>query len=222
MRMQALDRAFAAYATDTEAILGPQGTMALHGLVEHRGELVILRHPLLQRAHATGRLKHRDLVDQPGTAEPVRRGERLTVRCCRWLLDDHGTPRAAAAHDPRWRIRRATELLFEIHQIRGINHADRVRGRSHGTHGEASGVRKLLVIGVVAILAILFVQPIRAYRTAQTELTSARTQLDVARATKERAIKERDALSTREMLVREARRRGYIFPGETPFSVGNR
>jgi hypothetical protein len=24
------------------------------------------------------------------------------------------------------------------------------------------------------------------------------------------------------MLVREARRRGYIFPGETPFSVGNR
>jgi hypothetical protein len=83
-------------------------------------------------------------------------------------------------------------------------------------------VRKLLVIGVVAILAILFVQPIRAYRTAQTELTSARTQLDVARATKERAIKERDALGTREMLVREARRRGYIFPGETPFSVGNR
>lgn len=83
-------------------------------------------------------------------------------------------------------------------------------------------MRKLLVIGVVAILAILFVQPIRAYRTAQTELTSARTQLDVARATKERAIKERDALGTREMLVREARRRGYIVPGETPFSVGNR
>jgi hypothetical protein len=24
------------------------------------------------------------------------------------------------------------------------------------------------------------------------------------------------------MLVREARRRGYIFPGETPFSVGSR
>jgi hypothetical protein len=220
--MQALDRAFAAHATDAEAILGPHVTMALRCLVEHRGELVILRHSLLQRAHATSRLQHRDLVDQPGTAEPVRRRERLTVRCCRWLLDNHGPPRAAAAHDPRWRIRRAAKLLFEIHQIRGIDHADRVRGRSHGTHGEAGGVRKLLVIGVVAILAILFVQPIRAYRTAQTELTSARTQLEGARAAKERAVKERDALGTREMLVREARRRGYIFPGETPFSVGNR
>jgi hypothetical protein len=69
-------------------------------------------------------------------------------------------------------------------------------------------VRKFLVIGVVAILAILFVQPIRAYRTAQSELTSARTQLADARSAKERAIKERDALGTREMLVREARRRG--------------
>jgi len=83
-------------------------------------------------------------------------------------------------------------------------------------------VRKLLVIGVVVILAILFVQPIRAYRTAQAELATARTQLADARAAKERAIHERDALGTREMLVREARRRGYIFPGETPFSVGNR
>ncbi len=107
-------------------------------------------------------------------------------------------------------------------EIRGVDHADRVRGRSRGAHGEAGGVRKLLVIGVVVILAILFVQPIRAYRTAQAELTSARTQLAEARMAKERAIKARDALGTREMLVREARRRGYIFPGETPFSVGNR
>jgi len=220
--MQALDRAFAAHSTDAEAILGSQRTMTLHRLVEAGGELVILCYPLLQRAHAAGRLQHRDLVDQPGTAEPVRRGERLTLRRCRWLLDDNGPPRTAPAYDPCWRIGSAAKLLFEIHQVRGIDHADRVRGRSHGTHGEAGGVRKLLVIGVVAILAILFVQPIRAYRTAQTELTSARTQLEGARAAKERAVKERDALGTREMLVREARRRGYIFPGETPFSVGNR
>lgn len=83
-------------------------------------------------------------------------------------------------------------------------------------------MRKIVVIIIVAILAVLFVQPIRAYRAAQSELTSARTQLADARTTKERAIQERDALGTREMLVREARRRGYIFPGETPFSVGSR
>ncbi|MGI9187076.1 MAG: septum formation initiator family protein, partial [Gaiellales bacterium] len=79
-----------------------------------------------------------------------------------------------------------------------------------------------VVIGIVVVLAILFVQPIRAYRSAQAELAGARSQLAEARVAKERAIKERDALGTREMLVREARRRGYIFPGETPFSVGNR
>jgi type II secretory pathway component PulM len=83
-------------------------------------------------------------------------------------------------------------------------------------------VRKLVVIIIVAILAVLFVQPIRAYRTAQTELTTTRAQLSVVREAKQRAIAERDALGTREMLVREARRRGYIFPGETPFSVGSR
>ena len=83
-------------------------------------------------------------------------------------------------------------------------------------------MRKLIIIGVVVLLGVLFVQPIRAYRAAQSELTTAREQLDSARAIKERAVKERDALGTREMLVREARRRGYIVPGETPFSVGNR
>ena len=83
-------------------------------------------------------------------------------------------------------------------------------------------VRKLVVIIIVAILAVLFVQPIRAYRTAQAELTTTRAQLNVVREAKQRAIAERYALGTREMLVREARRRGYIFPGETPFSVGSR
>jgi hypothetical protein len=88
--------------------------------------------------------------------------------------------------------------------------------------GETTLVRKLILIGIIAVLAILFVQPIRAYRTAQTELASTRAQLAEVREAKQRAIEERDALGTREMLVREARRRGYIFPGETPFSVGER
>jgi len=78
------------------------------------------------------------------------------------------------------------------------------------------------VIGIVVVLAVLFVQPIRAYRSAQEELDRARVHLREAREVKQRAVEERDALGTREMLVREARRRGYIFPGETPFSVGER
>jgi hypothetical protein len=83
-------------------------------------------------------------------------------------------------------------------------------------------VRKLIVIGVVTLLAVLFVQPIRAYRSAKDELDTARTELKQARLAKARALAEQEALGTRAMLVREARRRGYIFPGETPFSVSNR
>ncbi len=79
-----------------------------------------------------------------------------------------------------------------------------------------------MLIVVVVILAVLFVQPIRAYRSATAELATARTQLQESRAAKARAIAEREALGTRAVLVREARRRGYIFPGETPFSIANR
>lgn len=78
------------------------------------------------------------------------------------------------------------------------------------------------MIGVIAVLAVLFVQPIRAYRSAKAELDTARTELKQARDAKSRALAEREALGTRAMLVREARRRGYIFPGETPFSIANR
>ena len=222
MRVQALDGALTAHAANAEAVLGPQRAVPLHGVIEHSGKVVIGRDPLLQGAYTASRLKHGHLVGQPGAAEPVGRGERLAVRRRRRLLDHDRAAGTTAAHDAGRRVRRAVELLLEIHQVRGVDHADRVRGRTPGPHGEADGVRKFLVIGVVAILAILFVQPIRAYRTAQSELTSARTQLADARSAKERAVKERDALGTREMLVREARRRGYIFPGETPFSVGNR
>jgi len=81
-------------------------------------------------------------------------------------------------------------------------------------------VRRIVVIVIVVVLAVLFVQPIRAYRSAQVEFERAKVELREARAAKQRAVDERDALGTREMLVREARRRGYIFPGETPFSVG--
>ena len=79
-----------------------------------------------------------------------------------------------------------------------------------------------MLIVIIAILAILFVQPIRAYRSAQADLAEARSQLVDARVAHARAAAERKALGTRAVLVREARKRGYIFPGETPFSVGSR
>ena len=90
-------------------------------------------------------------------------------------------------------------------EVVGGGHATRVRGRSTRARGESGGVRKLIVIGVVAILAILFVQPIRAYRSAKDELDSARTELKQARVAKARALAEREALGTRAVLVRDLR-----------------
>ena len=79
--------------------------------------------------------------------------------------------------------------MLEASQVCRINHGHSVRGRSLCTHGESVSVRKLIIIGVVVLLGVLFVQPIRAYRAAQSELTTAREQLDNARAIKERAVK---------------------------------
>ena len=83
-------------------------------------------------------------------------------------------------------------------------------------------VRKLLVLALLVGLAVVFVQPIHAYRAAQAELASAHAQLAAAKEAKVRAAAERKALGTRAVLVREARRRGYIFPGETPYAVNGR
>jgi hypothetical protein len=80
-------------------------------------------------------------------------------------------------------------------------------------------VRKLVLIGVVIALGVLFVQPVRAYLGAQSDLTATTSQLEEAGQAKAAMLERRDALGTRAALIQEARRRGYIFPGETPFAA---
>ena len=220
--MEAFDAPLCAYATNAEAKFGTQQPVPLHRLIEASRKLWFVRKAFLECLDATLPLQHADCMDEAWAAKPVRRRERRTIGCGGRLLHDDGPPSNATTSHAQRRIRRSSQLLLQPHHVCLVNHGHSVRGRSLRTHGESVSVRKLIIIGVVVLLAVLFVQPIRAYRAAQSELTTAREQLDSARAIKERAVKERDALGTREMLVREARRRGYIFPGETPFSVGNR
>lgn len=80
-------------------------------------------------------------------------------------------------------------------------------------------MRKLLFLVAVVAVALLFVQPVRAYLGAQSELAETTAKLEEARETKEAILERRDALGTRAALIEEARRRGYIFPGETPFAA---
>lgn len=83
-------------------------------------------------------------------------------------------------------------------------------------------MRKLLLLGIVVVVAVLFVQPVRAYLGAQQDLTATTAQLEEAKAAKAAMLERRDTLGTRAALVQEARRRGYIFPGETPYAASLR
>ena len=75
----------------------------------------------------------------------------------RRLLDHDGTPGRAPADDAGRRKGAAAELLLEQREVVGGGHATRVRGRSTRARGESGGVRKLIVIGVVTLLAVLLV-----------------------------------------------------------------
>ncbi len=222
MSVEALDTPLGSHTANTKAEFGTQLPVSFHRLVKPDREFGVVGKTLLQRLDATFALQNTDHMDKAGTGEPVGRRKGRAVWCDRRLFD-HNRPagHTTTGHTQRW-VGRSSQLLLQSHHVCLVKHGHSVRGRSLRTHGESVSVRKLIIIGVVALLAVLFVQPIRAYRAAQSELTTARQQLDSARVIKDRAVKERDALGTREMLVREARRRGYIFPGETPFSVGNR
>ena len=80
-------------------------------------------------------------------------------------------------------------------------------------------LRRLIVLLTVLALAGLFVAPVRSYRAAQDRLAEARRELVTAQTARAELERRRDELGTRAALVREARSRHYVFPGETPYEV---
>jgi cell division protein FtsB len=80
-------------------------------------------------------------------------------------------------------------------------------------------VRRLVLLAVCVLLAGLFVAPVRAYRSSQEHLAGSHAELRAAQVERDRLLARKAELATRPALVREARRQGYIFPGETPFAV---
>jgi cell division protein FtsB len=76
-----------------------------------------------------------------------------------------------------------------------------------------------LVLGVVAFVAFLYYQPLRSYLETREVLGHRAAEVESLRAEKrslERRLAEAD---TPEALVREARRLGYVKPGEQLFIV---
>ena len=76
-----------------------------------------------------------------------------------------------------------------------------------------------LVLGVLAFVAFLYYQPLQAYVQARDKLSERSAEVEALRAEK-RSLEQRLAeADTPEALAREARRLGYVKPGEQLFIV---
>ena len=79
--------------------------------------------------------------------------------------------------------------------------------------------RWLLPVGVLAVAAFLYYRPISSYLQTRNELDSRRTEVVSLRAEKSRLERRLARTLSDAALAREARRIGYVKPGERLFSV---
>lgn len=79
--------------------------------------------------------------------------------------------------------------------------------------------RRLLLLVVLALLGGLFVGPVRSYRASQAHLREAQAELRAVEQQRDERRRVQAELRTRPALIREARRQGYVFPGEIAFAV---
>jgi cell division protein FtsB len=76
-----------------------------------------------------------------------------------------------------------------------------------------------LALGAVVLVGFLYYQPIRSYLSTRGELAARRAEVR-ALAAQTRALERRLAISTsRDALAAEARRLGYVRPGERLYIV---
>jgi cell division protein FtsB len=76
-----------------------------------------------------------------------------------------------------------------------------------------------LAVGVVAFVAFLYSQPLRSYFSTRDALAQRAQDVRVLRAQKVRLQQRLVEADTPEALTREARRLGYVKPGERLFIV---
>ena len=79
--------------------------------------------------------------------------------------------------------------------------------------------RRVILAITAVVLAVLFIAPIRSYRSAQAHLRRAEIQLQAAEGQSHRLTRDLQDAGTRHALVEQARMLGYVFPGETPYVV---
>jgi cell division protein FtsL len=75
-------------------------------------------------------------------------------------------------------------------------------------------VRRLAALGVLAVVAALYVSPVQKYLRVQREVRYQNAELARAEQRHDALIQERTALDTNQRIILLARECGWIFPGE--------
>jgi cell division protein FtsB len=96
--------------------------------------------------------------------------------------------------------------------------SDRRRRPSRRPRARAPS-RRWLAAGVLAVVAFLYVQPLRAYLDTRGTLDSRAHEVSTLEAKRKSLERLLDAQASDAALLREARRLGYVKPGEQLFIV---
>jgi hypothetical protein len=92
-----------------------------------------------------------------------------------------------------------------------------VRRRRTITSGLSVG--RLVAVGVLAVIAALYVGPVQKYLHVRHDLAVQRAQVAALEREHGRLTRLERSLHTRATIVWYARRCGWVFPGETPIVV---
>jgi cell division protein FtsB len=84
---------------------------------------------------------------------------------------------------------------------------------------KTASVRRWLAVAVVGLVAFLYYRPLTSYFQARHDLARAESELRTLEAQQARLEQRLAAQTSTDTLVREARRLGYVKPGERLFIV---
>ena len=84
---------------------------------------------------------------------------------------------------------------------------------------KTGSVRRWLAVAVVGLVAFLYYRPLTSYFHARNDLARAESELRTLEAQQAQLERRLAAQTSTQALVREARRLGYVKPGERLFIV---
>ena len=91
--------------------------------------------------------------------------------------------------------------------------------RSPTARGDIALLKKLLIIGLIAGIALAYIGPVRDYLAQKDQLHAQQVALIKARQVRDGLAVKISALKDPQVLEARARELGMVRPGETPYAV---